>query len=967
MFAQSVSGTVTDENGNALFGANVTVEGTSSGAATGADGSYSVDGVEGGTYTVTASYIGYESASISVSVDGSATANFSLASSAVAGNSVSVLGSRFARNVDEQAVPVEVITELEIRASGYTETNDLLQALVPSYNSPKGYITDGSDHMRPATLRGMAPNQTLVLVNGKRRHQGALVHVNGSVGRGSTQVDLNAIPASAIEKIEVLRDGAAAQYGSDAVAGVINLILKEAGGADLSITYGQNFSYFDRGYAAGEGLIAGQDADTYSWDLDTEDDGTGYLPYTSDRGTARSGLETVLKKDGRNLIVHGGSGINLLGGSVYVSGQLRDGGRSNRAGLDPRQQYFSGTETARGSSSTGYGQESAEYYAAKERAFNRENHRIGSGEFEQVSLMFNGSFPMENGGTFYIFGGTNTRDGESGCYYRRARDNRSVRAWYPDGFLPLISPTLSDKSLAFGMKGLLEGSSSRDIVGAIAYDVSVTTGGNDFEWGMKNSHNATAGVGPNQQSEFNLGTLGYDQTTLNADFQTTTTLPGFEGDVSLAWGAEVRLENYTIEAGEEAGYADYGYDIIDGPNGDPNKVQEWDDLNGNGKYDAGEPVIRRGADSAAVGCQCLPGLAPANEQDRDREAVSVYSEISGNLSDALTLDLALRIENYSDFGSTTNGKVAMRYELQEGVAARGSFSTGFRAPALQEAYFSSIATNFIDGVPLEVGTFPVDTEAARALGATDLEPETSSNVSAGMTYKDDKFSLSVDAYMITVEDRISMSETFKGSGTTSNMVSFFAERGVPAAAGRYFFNGIDTETTGLDIVATMREDVANGSLLLKAAMNFNDTEVTNKGELVTPAALSAYTGEELLGRANTVRYESSTPKESFQLSATLQKPTSTFMWKLNRWGEVTIPAGTVQREQVLSGKWTVDTEYSFQVNSQVRLSLGINNLFDQYPDKTIKRNSFNGIFQHSGYSPFGFTGRYVYTRLNMTL
>ena len=921
MFAQSVSGTVTDENGNALFGANVTVEGTSSGAATGADGSYSVDGVEGGTYTVTASYIGYESASISVSVDGSATANFSLASSAVAGNSVSVLGSRFARNVDEQAVPVEVITELEIRASGYTETNDLLQALVPSYNSPKGYITDGSDHMRPATLRGMAPNQTLVLVNGKRRHQGALVHVNGSVGRGSTQVDLNAIPASAIEKIEVLRDGAAAQYGSDAVAGVINLILKEAGGADLSITYGQNFSYFDRGYAAGEGLIAGQDADTYSWDLDTEDDGTGYLPYTSDRGTARSGLETVLKKDGRNLIVHAGSGINLLGGSVYVSGQLRDGGRSNRAGLDPRQQYFNGMDE-------------------KERAFNRENHRIGSGEFEQVSLMFNGSFPMENGGTFYMFGGMNSRDGESGCYYRRANDNRTLRAWYPGGFLPLISPTLSDQSLAFGMKGLLEGSSSRDIVDAIAYDVSVTTGGNDFEWGMKNSHNATAGVGPNQQSEFNLGTLGYKQTTVNADFQTTTTLPGFEGDVSLAWGAEVRLENYTIEAGEEAGYADYGYDVLDGP--------------------------KAGA-SAAVGCQCLPGLAPANEQDRDREAVSLYSEVSGNLSEALSLDLALRMENYSDFGSTTNGKVAMRYELQEGVAARGSFSTGFRAPALQEAYFSSIATNFIDGVPLEVGTFPVDTEAARALGATDLEPETSNNVSAGMTYKDDKFSLSVDAYMITVEDRISMSETFKGSGTTSNMVSFFAERGVPAAAGRYFFNGIDTETTGLDIVATMREDVANGSLLLKAAMNFNDTEVTNKGELVTPAALSAYTGEELLGRANTVRYESSTPKESFQLSATLQKPTSTFMWKLNRWGEVTIPAGTVQREQVLSGKWTVDTEYSFQVNSQVRLSLGINNLFDQYPDKTIKRNSFHGIFQHSGYSPFGFTGRYVYTRLNMTL
>ena len=912
MFAQgSVSGTVTDGNGNALFGANVTVEGTASGAATGADGSYSVDGVASGTYTVTASYIGYESASISVNVDGASTANFSLASSAVAGNAVSVLGSRFSRNVDEQAVPVEVITELEIRASGFTETNELLQALVPSYNSPKGYITDGSDHMRPATLRGMAPNQTLVLVNGKRRHQGALVHVNGSVGRGSTQVDLNAIPASAIEKIEVLRDGAAAQYGSDAVAGVINLVLKETGGSDVSVTFGQNLSYFERGYNAGEGFIDGQDDSTYGWDVN-ENDGTGYQPYTADRGWARPGVETVLKKDGRNLIVHGGTGLNVLGGNLYVSGQFRDGGRTNRAGLDPRRQYFAGMD-------------------AEERAFNRENHRIGAGAFEQVSLMFNGSFPMERG-TLYAFGGMNTRDGESGCYYRRAQDNRTLRAWYPDGFLPLISPTLTDASMAVGMKGLMGN--------GMAYDVSVNTGSNEFAWGMVNSHNATAGTGPNQQSEFDLGTLGYSQTTVNVDMSTQRDMAGFVGPVNLAFGAEVRMENYEIEAGEEAGYTDYGYDVLDGPNA--------------------------GA-SAAVGCQCLPGLAPANEQDRDREAVSIYAEMSGNVMDELQLDVALRTENYSDFGTTTNGKVAMRYELADGVAARGSFSTGFRAPALQEAYFSSIATNFIDGVPLEVGTFPVDTEAARALGSKDLEPETSTNISAGMTYKDEQFSLSVDAYQINVDDRISMSETFRGSGATSDMVTFFEERGVPASGGRYFFNGINTETKGLDIVATMRQDVAMGSLTLKAAMNFNDTEVTNKDDLVTPDELAAYTTSQLLGRQNTVRYESSSPKENFQFSAMLQKPTSTLMAKLNRWGEVTIPAGSVEREQVLSPKWTVDMEYSFQLNSTVRMSLGVNNLLDEYPDKTVKRNSFNGIFQHSGYSPFGFSGRYIYTRLDMNL
>ncbi len=914
MFAQgSVSGTVTDGAGNALFGANVTVEGTSSGAATAADGSYSVDGVEGGSFTVTASYIGYESASVSVNVDGSATANFSLASSAVSGNSVSVLGSRFARNVDEQAVPVEVITELEIRASGFTETSELLQALVPSYNSPKGYITDGSDHMRPATLRGMAPNQTLVLVNGKRRHQGALVHVNGSVGRGSTQVDLNAIPASAIAKIEVLRDGAAAKYGSDAVAGVINLILKESGGADMSITYGQNYSYFDRGYAAGEGLLPGQDDSTYGWDLDGEGyhEGTGYMPYTAQRGWARSGNETVLKTDGQSLVIHAGNGMEVLGGNLYISGQIRDGGRSNRAGLDPRRQYFAGMD-------------------AEEAAFDRENHRIGAGEFEQVSMMWNGSFPMERG-TLYTFGGFNTRNGESGCYYRRAQDNRTLRAWYPDGFLPLISPELSDKSFAVGMKGLM---------GDYAYDLSVNTGSNDFKWGMTNSHNATYGTGPGQQSEFDLGTLGYSQTTVNFDLTKQVEMDGFAGPVSLAMGAEMRMENYTIEAGEEAGYSDGGFDVLDGPNA--------------------------GA-GAAVGCQCLPGLSPTNEQDRDRDAVSVYVDAEADVLENLLVNVALRTENYSDFGATTNGKVAVRYEIQDGVAARGSFSTGFRAPALQEAYFSSIATNFIDGIPYEVGTFPNDSEPAIALGAKDLEPETSTNLSMGMTYKDDTFTLAVDAYQIKVDDRITMSETFNGSGATSDMATFFADRNIPAVGGRYFFNGINTETNGLDIVATMTQDLSNGSLLLKAAMNFNDTEVTNKGDLVTPAALADYTTDELLGRANTVRFESSSPAEMFQFSARVQRPTSTWMVKMNRWGEVTIPSGTVEREQVLSGKWTTDMEYSFQATSQVRVSFGMNNVFDVYPDKTVKRNSFNGIFQHSGYSPFGFNGRYVYTRLDMTL
>jgi len=924
VFAQgSVSGTVTDSGGNALYGANVVVEGTSSGAATAADGSYSVDGVTSGSYTVTASYIGYGSSSVSVNVDGAATANFALSSSAVAGSEVSVLGSRFQRNADEQAVPVEVITELEIRATGLTETSQLLQALVPSYNAPRGYITDGSDHMRPATLRGMAPGHVLVLVNGKRRHSGALVHVNGSVGRGSTQVDLNAIPASAIQKIEVLRDGAAAKYGSDAIAGVINIILKETGGADVSITYGQSWSFFERGYSSDEGYIDGQDSSTYGWDSDPDHNGTGYLPFTGERGWARSGKQSVKKTDGKNVIVHAGSGLNMFGGNLYISGQIREGGRTNRTGLDPRMQYF-------GTDASGQQTKSASATVTpdpREVSFDRENHRIGRGEFEQISMMWNGNFPLDGGGSFYTFGGFNTREGESGCYYRRAQDNRTLRAWYPDGFLPLISPELSDRSAAFGMKGLM---------GGYAYDLSVTTGGNDFAWGMQNSHNATYGTSDGQQAEFDLGTLGYKQTSVNFDVTTSMDMEGFAGSVNVAFGAEVRKENYTIEAGEEAGYADGGFDVLDGPS-------------------AGS--------SAAVGCQCLPGLAPANEQDRDRTAYSLYFDAEADLLDNLMMGLAVRTENYSDFGNHTTGKLAMRYELQDNVALRASLSTGFRAPALQEAYFSSIATNFIDGVPYEVGTFPVDTEPAKALGARNLEPETSQNLSAGMTFKNDKATLAVDAYKIIVEDRIGLTETFKGDG----MVQFFQERAIAAAAGRWFFNGVDTETNGLDIVSTITLDIPNGSLLLKSAMNFTDTEVTNKGELETPSNLADYTSQVLLGRANTVRYESSGPSNVFQFSAMVRKPTCNYIVKLNNWGEVTIPSGSLEREQVLSPKWTMDAEYSFQVSSQARLSLGVNNIFDEYPDKTIKRNSFNGIFQHSGYSPFGFNGRYIYARVDMSL
>lgn len=880
-------GTVTDENREPLPGATVLLSGTNFGTSTDANGAYEL-AVPAGEYTVVIRFVGYQSFRQQVRLSGGErlAVNAQLRPDVIGADDVVVLGSRRGegRTITQSTVPVDIISAQEIQATGLTQTTQIIRALVPSFNSPESSVTDGTDHVRPATLRGLGPDQTLVLINGIRRHNSAILHVNGSVGRGSTGVDLNAIPGNMIERIEVLRDGASAQYGSDAIAGVINIVLKESTGFDASFSYGQSVSFEERGYGPNDWLPeTGSNSGTASWQS---------LPYYN-------GVDRVWRLDGNTLNLHAGYGFKLPNnGRLYISGQFRDRGKTNRSGLDPRPNYAAlenGDPDPR------------------ELTFNRSNHRYGGSQLRDVSGFFNGSMMLFEDYQLYAFGGMSFRQGESGGFYRRAVDARNFLPFYPDGFLPLITTNVFDGSIAAGLKG-----SS----GAWNWDISQVYGRSAINYGVTNSLNRSMGV--SSPTTFNAGSLAFDQATTNAELVRGYNI-GTAQPLNMALGAEFRFELYRIMRGEAASYAD-------------------------------------GGQGGAPGSQVFPGYSPRNEQNESRYSGAAYIDLETDVIDPWTVGLAGRIETYSDFGNTITGKASTRFEVFNGFALRGAVSSGFRAPSLAQSYFTSIATVFIDGSPFEVGTFPVNSDAAQALGATKLKAETSVNLSAGATYERGNFVLTVDAYRITIDDRIVFTENFTGPA----LAAFLQSRGINATGGRYFTNAVDTETNGLDVVARYGFNLRdNSQLRFTLGMNFNETEITNKDEIQTPAVLEGLTTTPLFGRVEIGRFEVGQPKTTINASVNYSKGPFDAMLRVVRFGETEVIRVNEDDDQVYGNVFFTDLELNYRIGSNLRFTVGGNNIFDVYPDKTFQANSNFGIFQYSSFSPSGFDGRFVYSKISL--
>ncbi|MGL5837939.1 MAG: TonB-dependent receptor plug domain-containing protein, partial [Sphingorhabdus sp.] len=418
------------------------------------------------------------------------------------------------RTVADSPVPVDVIAADDLAQSGFTETNRLLNEQVPSFNFPQPSITDGTDVVRPATLRGLGPDQTLVLINGKRRHTASLLNINGSVGRGTSAVDINLIPSIALSRVEVLRDGAAAQYGSDAIAGVINFQLRDrAEGGRITATYGQ-YETSLRGVPRVTGLQLGATGQPI-----VAADGT-YA--TTDSGKNRKA------SDGKTLTIAGVVGLPLGDdGFINFAGEYQDRGRTNRAGYDPRRQYalVGGLVDPR------------------ELTFDRLSHIYGDAATKDLKFMMNSSVPLTDGIELYSFATYGYRDGQSAGFYRIASDARNVIALYPDGFLPQINTDLNDYAGTVGLKGEM---------GGWRWDLSGQYGVNTFDFKITNSLNRSFGI--ESPRAFDSGGLRYSQTLFNLDISRELEL-GFAQSFTLAGGLEYRRETFDIRPGEFLSYA----------------------------------------------------------------------------------------------------------------------------------------------------------------------------------------------------------------------------------------------------------------------------------------------------------------------------------------------------------------------------------------------------------------------------
>jgi iron complex outermembrane receptor protein len=789
-----------------------------------------------------------------------------------------VTGTRVAdRSALETAAPVDVVSSEALQNLGVTEINQALSVALPSYSFPRPGLADGTDTIRPATLRGLAPDQTLVLVNGKRRHAAALVNVNATIGRGAAAVDLNTIPNPIVNTIEVLRDGASAQYGSDAIAGVINLRLREArDGGDISATYGWRDSSYD--------TITGTPPAGATWSA----------PPVLSRDVS----------DGETLTVSAWKGLPLgETGFVTVAAEYKDQERTERGGWDFRRQYpfVNGVPNA---------------FDPREATFNRFNAWYGEPELEEKTVFVNAGYDLPTGATLYGWASWQDRDARSAGFYRPAQDARNVIEIYPDGFLPIIAPEVTDWSAAGGVRWTL---------GVWQMDSSLVYGKNEMEFTIENTLNRS--LGPASKTVFDSGGFDYDQLVLNVSGVREVEVGAFASPLNVAVGIEARLESYSIFAGEPDSYRNGGVLL----NGQP----------------------------TASGAQVFPGFRPSNEVDEDRTAVGAYVDLEANVTEKFLASVALRGESYSDFGESLSGKLAARYDFTEAFALRGSIQNGFRAPSLPQQFFATTSTNFIDGVPFDITTFPVSDPVAIALGAQDLDAEESVNYSLGAVLRLGDVSLTVDAYRIDIDDRIVLSENL----TQANVRQYLTAQGfIGSGGGRFFINGVDTTTEGVDVVLNwpLPTDGA-GRFDVTLTANWNSTDVTRLPETAQLTALNP--APPLFDRINVLTFEEGTPESKFagMLNWSWDRIGATL--RATRYGEVLSPGTSAATDFVLSPTTLVDVEGRFDVTDHIRLAIGADNVLDEYPDENPPPLNATGTTAFSNYSPFGRSGRFVYGRM----
>ncbi len=816
----------------------------------------------------------------------------------------------------ESSVPIALVPGERLRASGQMETGRALQMQAPSFNFSSSTISDGTDALRPATLRGLGPDQTLVLVNGKRRHNSALLHVNTSVGRGTAGTDMNAIPIAAIERVEVLRDGAAAQYGSDAIAGVINLVLKSSPGFTSDSSWGQTY--------AGDG-------DTFMQSLH-----------------------------------QGWAGDNGSFFNVTFETRLRD--RTNRAGLTGRTQYplvdcalDAPYAIGSGAGNPGAGTP-GRCFDPREYTFQRKNFRIGDADSEQYSVYYNTAVPFSDRVSFYSFGGWTQRDNQSTGFYRRANVSNTVTEFYPDGFLPEINTDVTDVSVAGGI----------DIAtfSGWNFDFSLNYGQNSFDFLITNSNNATYGTNSPRQAD--SGGPRFDQATFN--FDVSREFEGAARTTHLGFGAEFRRDQYGIRAGEPFSYLNCKDDPA---------VQD-----------------KSTCVAAPAGIQVFPGFQ--RDVDEGRNNLGTYGDVEISFRDRFHLGFAGRLERYSDFGSSATGKLSMRYDFNPVFAVRGSVNTGFRAPSLHQLYFTNVSTQFVtnaagETVAQERGTYRNDSSVAKALGIPSLKQERSVNMSGGIvTRLSPTTSFTLDAFRVTVRDRIVISGSFTKDNLSNSPEAVAGLEAVNATAAQFFTNAAQTVTTGLEFAFNSLHAWRNGSLLeFGVSGMLVNTELD--GTISAPMLLAGLE-DTIFGAQDRSILTEWQPNSRIQglvdyrigrlkLGGALRYFGSYWVQEGGSMGEKPCgvsgfsPSLLGGSRQQFCGKMLTDLHVGFKLFPHTEWTFGAQNLLNTVPDQNLVGQTRSGrledssgrviiespgIFLQSRRSaPFGFNGGFYYTRFSV--
>ncbi|MBK7885545.1 MAG: TonB-dependent receptor [Chitinophagaceae bacterium] len=831
-FAQKIiKGKVVDRNNQPLEGASIKEKGSNNGTITDKDGNYSI------TINNSDGVIEFSSTGMStqqIDAKGKNTIDITLSASTINMAAVEVVGSRsLRRSATETAVPIDIIPIAKMTNTlGQSDLNQILQYVAPSFNSNKQSGGDGVDHVDPASLRGLGPDQTLVLVNGKRWHQSSLVNIFGSRGRGNTGTDLNTIPAASIERIEILRDGAAAQYGSDAIAGVINIILK----SNTNVLTG-NIS--TGGFITGWGKSLNSDKGKI---IDKKNDGL--------TTNANINYGFKLKNDGF---------INITG------------------------DYLTKKKTFRPNFETLY----PDNYRKK----------MGDASSDNYSLYLNGGVPIKGKTSFYFFGGANRREGSAFAYTRTPESERNVISVYPNGFDPLIESKITDVAISLGIRSQIKGWNT---------DFNATLGSNQFKYYVDKTINAS--LKEASPRSFYSGGFQLAQNTIGLHINKA--FDNVAKGANLAFGTEIRQDQYKLCAGELASYKDFG----------PVVFSTSPDLQ--------DTVFRPG------GAQGFPGFQPKDENKKTRINWGAYGDGEIDITKSFMVSGAVRIENYSDFGWTTNFKLASRLKILDNLSMRGSISTGFRAPSLPQVRFSSTFTNVVAGAIYETVIASNDGILAKTVGIPQLKEEKSVNASFGFTATPIKnLSITIDGYSVTIKDRVVLTGLFDQSDDAIGQI--LTDLNVGSA--QFFTNAVNTKTTGLDIITSYAHKIGSGRLGLTFAGNFN------KLKLDKITTIPALVGKEDIyyGRREQYFLRASAPphKLSFNADYTIKKFSANLRFSNFAKVEIVNFADEVQN---FKSKTTTDLSFGYMASKNIRITLGGANIFDVYPDYHDSANTETG-------------------------